>query len=45
MLMEMPADKPFEWTGRHQLSASPAQASRLPLKGSVGLTRRKMKAE
>ena len=29
------SNKPFEWTGRHQLSASQPQAPRLPLKGSV----------
>jgi hypothetical protein len=31
-------NKPFEWIGRHQLSASPAQTPCLPLKGSVGLS-------
>ena len=29
------SNKPFEWTGLHQLSAAPPQASCLPLKGSV----------
>jgi len=29
------ANKPFEWTGLHPLSASPPQAPCLPLKGSV----------
>jgi hypothetical protein len=29
------ANKPFEWTGRHHLSAAPPQAPRLPLKGGV----------
>jgi len=31
-----PSNKPFEWTGHLPLSASPAAASFLPLKGSVG---------
>jgi hypothetical protein len=31
----LPANKPFEWTGRHQLFVAPPQTSRLPLKGSV----------
>jgi len=31
------SNKPFEWTGRHQLSASPPQAPCLPLKGGVRL--------
>jgi hypothetical protein len=30
------SNKPFEWTGRPLLSASPLLASCLPLKGSVG---------
>ena len=34
-MAERPANKPFEWTGRHLLSASPPQAPCLPLKGSV----------
>jgi hypothetical protein len=29
------SNKPFEWTGHHQLSAPPPQDSCLPLKGSV----------
>jgi hypothetical protein len=33
------ANKPFEWTGRHHLSAAPPQAPRLPLKGGVGPSR------
>ncbi|MFN9803508.1 MAG: hypothetical protein ACK54Y_06750 [Bacteroidota bacterium] len=36
---EKPSNKPFEWTGRQLLSASPPQAPCLPLKGSVGLTK------
>jgi hypothetical protein len=32
------SNKPFEWTGHHQLSASPPQALCLPLKGSVRRT-------
>jgi hypothetical protein len=31
-----PPNKPFEWTGHHQLSAPPSQAPCLALKGSVG---------
>jgi hypothetical protein len=30
-----PSNKPFEWTGHLQLSATPPQAPCLPLKGSV----------
>ena len=33
------SNKPFEWTGPHQLSASPPQAPCLPLKGSVSQPR------
>jgi len=33
------SNKPFEWTGHHQLSAPPPQDSCLPLKGSVGPSR------
>ena len=29
------SNKPFEWTGHHQFSATPPQALCLPLKGSV----------
>jgi hypothetical protein len=29
------SNKPFEWTGRHQLTAPPPQSPCLPLKGSV----------
>ena len=29
------SNKPLEWTGHHQLSATPPQASCLPLRGSV----------
>jgi hypothetical protein len=29
------SNKPFEWTGRHQLPASPPQSPCLPLRGSV----------
>ena len=29
-------NRPFEWTGRQHLSATPPQAHCLPLKGSVG---------
>ena len=29
------SNKPFEWTGRHNHSATPPQAPCLPLKGSV----------
>jgi len=32
------SNKPFEWTGHHKLSATPPQASCLPLKGSVEST-------
>jgi len=30
------SNKPFEWTGRHELPATPTPAPCLPLKGSVG---------
>jgi len=33
------SNKPFEWTGRRHLLASPPQAHCLPLKGSVRQTR------
>jgi len=29
------SNKPFEWSGHHQLTASPPQAPCLPLKGGV----------
>ena len=38
-VLRKPSNKPFEWTGRHELSASPPQAPCLPLKGSVRLSR------
>ena len=31
------SNKPFEWTGHHQLSAPPPQDFCLPLKGSVAI--------
>lgn len=34
-MMHKLASKPLEWTGHPQLSASPPQASCLPLRGSV----------
>ena len=34
-MMHKLANKPLEWTGHHQLSASPPQAPCLPLRGSV----------
>jgi hypothetical protein len=34
-MMHKLANKPLEWTGHPQLSASPPQASCLPLRGSV----------
>jgi len=34
------SNKPFEWTGRHQISASLHQDPCLPLKDSVGSSRR-----
>jgi hypothetical protein len=33
------SNKPFEWTGRHLLTASPPQAPCLPLRGSVRPTK------
>ena len=30
-----PPNKPLEWTGNHQFTATPPQALGLPLKGSV----------
>jgi hypothetical protein len=33
------SNKPFEWSGHHQPSAAPPQASCLPLKGSVQAVR------
>ena len=34
-----PPNKHLEWTGKHQLSATPPQAPCLPLRGSVGPSR------
>jgi len=31
----MPANKPLEWKGHHQLSAAPPLSPCLPLRGSV----------